>query len=348
MPLLQPTFSIQIGSLTSTSVNAVGGPVWMEIDRRMDTPVDALRMGWMTRSDMALDDLVTIQLGHDDTNETVFVGQVAMVRPTLAGFELYALGKLRALVQARRAAVYDHQTVGQIVTDCIQQAGLTAGSVSSGPTLPRYAIDYRLSLYGHLRQLANRLGYELYGDRQGQVMCQPLGAAANLDAGALGAVAGGLSAIAGGGSEGYRFGQQVLQATGMHRLASGGVQVGGESPMSRQGDTKAHWLTTKDTDLLGTSGSGASTRLILDPAARTKDLADRFAAGYRATGDRALHQVRLWVLGRPQVDLGDPINLADHPDAALNGEGYLRGVRHRFNSTVGFVTELTVALGGAS
>jgi hypothetical protein len=81
---------------------------------------------------------------------------------------------------------------------------------------------------------------------------------------------------------------------------------------------------------------------VLDPAARTKDLADRFAAGILATAGRRAHQTSVRVLGRPGVDLGQQVDVGDLPDASLNGGGYVRAVRHRFGAGDGFVTELRI------
>ena len=62
--------------------------------------------------------------------------------------------------------------------------------------------------------------------------------------------------------------------------------VGGESPMSGQGEDKSFWLTAKDTDYEDSSGDGDEL-LVIDPTARTKDMAGRFAAGYAAGLTRA-------------------------------------------------------------
>ena len=84
--------------------------------------------------------------------------------------------------------------------------------------------------------------------------------------------------------------------------------------------------------------------LTLDALARTKDLADRFAAGQLATAKRRAHQIRIRVLGRPQVDLGDTINTSDLPDNLANASGYVRAIRHTFSAKSGFVTEFSISV----
>lgn len=346
MATLQPTFSLTIGSLNSTTENPVGGPTAILVERDLETPVDGLRLQLSDRSGIELGNEVSLDLGHDGSNETVFVGKIVRVQPTLTGTTAIALGKLQALLDLRTAATYENQTVGQIANDLISQAGLSAGTVSSGPTLPLYSLDRRLNGWMHLKALADRLGYELYGDRQGNVMFQGLGEAANLDAGSLGGLASAAIALAGTG-EGYGFGQHLLQAAATRQAPIWGeVTVGGESPMSRQGDTKAHWLTTQDNDHQGVAGEASPALLLLDPVARTKDLADRFAAGQLARAARQVHTVQFRILGRPQIELGDTLSTSDVPDGLLNGSGYVRSIRHRFSPTIGFVSDLTIALGG--
>ena len=114
--------------------------------------------------------------------------------------------------------------------------------------------------------------------------------------------------------------------------------------MSGSGDTTADWLTIKDADYRGSAGSGDPVRLIFDPAARTKDLADRFAAGHLATAARRSQSLRVRVPGRSQVDLGDTLSVTGSPDARVTGTGYVRAIRHRFDVTAGFVTDFRISV----
>jgi hypothetical protein len=202
-------------------------------------------------------------------------------------------------------------------------------------------VDRASSGYRHLKELADRLGYELYADRDGNLMFHPLGPAANLDApgGALGAI------LPGAGGESYAFGQQLLSAaTGWRDVAWRTVEVGGESPMSGQGETTEHWLTTNDTDYRGSAGDGEPALLVRDPVARTKDLADRFAAGRLAVAARTAREVSITVLGRPKVDLGDNATVAGVPEETISGGGYVRAIRHHFGDEAGFVTEMRISV----
>jgi hypothetical protein len=179
-------------------------------------------------------------------------------------------------------------------------------------------------------------------------MFHALGAAKSADAagGALGAVASAATALAGGSALGYQYGKHLMRAGARKRgVGWGRVVVGGESPMSSQGDKSAHWLTASEDANQGSAGDGDMPLLILDPAARTKDLADRFAAGYLHTFGRTAHQLTATVMGRPGIELGDSVSISDAPASLVNGSGYVRAVRHRFGAHVGFLTDLRIVVG---
>ena len=345
--MLKPTFALTIGSLKSTTDDAVAGPQRFDVARDMDIATDALQVLLMDRAGIGLDDEVELQLGHDKDNETVFVGNVAELRPMLSGVQVTALGKMQQLLKLHTASWYDGQSAGSIARDLIDQAGLDAGTVDDGPTLPRFAVDRRLSGFAHLKQLANRLGFECYAKRDGTIFFHGLGDAAGLDAagGLLGAASSAVSSILGGGNETYQFGQHLLQGSARrHGPTWKSVVVGGESPMSGEGDSTAHWLTVNDADYRGAAASDEPGVLVIDPAARTKDIADRFASGWLSTAKRTAHQVTITVLGRPQVDLGDTIEVSAAPDALINSSGYVRALRHRFDNLMGFVTDLRISV----
>ena len=180
--MLKPTYSLTIGALSSATDNAVAGPRRIEVARDMDVAADSLRIFLMARADIGLDDEVELQLGHDGENEAVFAGSVVALEPTFAGVQVTALGKMQRLLRLHTAAWYDDQSAGAIARDLIDQAGLEAGTVDEGPTLPRFAVDRRQNGFAHLKQLADRLGFELYAKRAGTICFQGLGDAAGLDA----------------------------------------------------------------------------------------------------------------------------------------------------------------------
>lgn len=340
MRALRPTYTLSVGGLRSTSDDPVSGPGEFVVDRDMDVPADALRLYSRERAGISVGDAVRLDLGHDGEEETVFTGAVEAVRPALVGVAVRALGTIHALLNLRASATYANQSAGSVARDLAGRAGLSAGTIDDGPVLPRYVVDRALNGYQHLRELADRLGYELYADRDANLMFHALGPAAGLDT-----PGGALGALAGAGGESYAFGRQLLRAeAGRRDVAWQTVEVGGESPMSGQGDKTEHWLTTNDRDYKGSAGGGEPTLLVRDPVARTKDLAGRFAAGRLAVAARTAHEVSITVLGRPQIDLGDAVTTADVPDEAINGSGYVRAIKHRFGERSGFLTDVRISL----
>jgi hypothetical protein len=355
MPTLKPTFALNIGSLQSTTAAAAGGPTRFLVERDMDTAADGLQITLMDSSDIAIGDAVTLALGHDGDEQTVFTGTVAALRPVIAGMQIQAIGAMRAVLALYTASAYLSKTAGDVANDLINQAGGVAGTVEDGPTLPRFMVDRRRSAFVHLKGLADRLGFELFTDRDGKIMFQPLGSAATLDAGSglLGGVAAAAVAAAGallgGGGEGYAFGKHLIYAQGAHTSPQwDAVDVGGESPMSGQGDKTEYWLTTDDSSYKGSAGDGTQRRLVIDGTARTKDVADRLAAGYLALAGRRSRELRITVLGRPQLDLGSAISVSDLPNQDSNGSGYVCGLCHRFDVVAGFVTIVRIAMDPAA
>jgi hypothetical protein len=342
---LKPAFTLTAGSFRSTTAAAAGGPTKMTVERHMDVAADALQVWLMRAPDVSAGDAVELKLGYAGDEETVFTGDVAGVRVGLDGCLLQAIGTMGKLLATHVSTVYEHQDAGAIVRDLIQAAGASAGDIASGPILPVFTVDRLRSSWQHARALADRLGFELFATRTGAIVFKPFGGAAQLDAGGL--VSSLVSAVTGGGT-GFTYGQHLVRGevlTGNRSIDA--VEVGGESPASMQGDATVHWLTTNDTDFRGRAGSGSRLLTVHDGAARTKDLADRFAAGVLARASRGLSQAAITVLGRAAVDLGDHVEAADIPSRP-RVSGYVRGVRHRFGGRAGFLTDLVVAMEAAA
>lgn len=346
MPGLNPTFSLTIGSLQSTSADPQGGPTSLRVARDMDIAADCIQIELAERAGIQLGDPASLELGYDGNNEKIFTGEVVSLRPSIHRTTVIALGKMNSLLNLRTAATYEGQSAGSIARDLISQAGLEEGEIQDGPALPRFAIDRRLNAYMHLKGLANRLGFELYTDRDGKIMFKAFGEAAGLDAGdgLMAAAAGAATSLSVGEGE-YQYKKHLIWAAGDSRSpALGSLEVGGESPTSSQGDQAIHWLTTDDNAFRGSAGSGDPKRLLLDQAARTKDLSDRFAAGRLAIAQRTTHQISIIMRGRPQIELGDQLSVSDLPDDLLNGQGYLRAILHQFDAQAGFLTTLRLAM----
>lgn len=345
---------MSLGSYRADPSNLVGGPLRLTVSRDMDVPADSLELLLSDRSGISTGDTVTIELGDEKQKRKVFTGEVAEIAVTAQGARVRALGKMNALLNLRISNTYQKQAAGDIVRDLVRQAGLTGGTIDDGPKLPMFVVDQSRTAYDYARDLAARLGYEIYSDREGKVMFHALGKAAGLDSaggGLLGAatsaVTSAASALLAGGGSDYKFGKHLVRSA-VQRVVNGPdkVEVGGESPMSSKGDSTSYWLTTSDNENHGSSGDGKLLQFQNDPAARTQDLANRFAAGYRATRMRSQKNARITILGRSDVELGDSTTVSDVPDKTGNAQGYIRGIRHRYASDGGFLTDLHFVVEG--
>jgi hypothetical protein len=160
-----------------------------------------------------------------------------------------------------------------------------------------------------------------------------------------GALGGALDAAASlsGGAGAMAFGKHLLAAKAFSRQdAAREIVVGGESPMSGQGEDKSFWLTAKDSDFEDSAGDGEEL-LIIDPLARTKDMAGRFASGYLAGLRRRRRELKVALAGRPDLELGADLATVDAPEDLLNAKGFIKGLRHRFGAG-GFLTEATLCV----
>lgn len=355
MPALNPRYAFTAGSLSADSSSGVAAPSRFVVERDLNVPIDSLRVLLADSAGVQPGDPVQLDLGDDDGLQRVFTGHVAELRPRLGGCQLFCTGTALALVDLRVAAFYQDQSAGSVVRDLLGQAGLEAGEVSDGITLPRFALERRVGAHAQLQRLAERLGFSLFADRLGKLHFRGIGAAASLGAGgglgglagaaagAAGAVAGALG-LGGGAGGGLAFGAHLLAAEAVLRPPlKRTVVVGGESPMSGAGEDKSFWLTATDTDYQDSAGSGDEW-LITDPAARTKDMAGRFAQGYAAGFGRRTAALRLSVLGMPALELGDSLSASGAPEGGLNASGTITALRHRFGASDGFVTDVVLAL----
>lgn len=116
-----------------------------------------------------LDDKVTIKLGFDGENTLVFTGKIDRVKATIQGFNIYASDGVKDLMQHDIAKAYEKVTVSKIVKDLLGKAKLSVGTIDEGPKLPSYILHKGITALGHLRELANLLGADIYTDAQGKV-----------------------------------------------------------------------------------------------------------------------------------------------------------------------------------
>jgi hypothetical protein len=293
----------------------------LEVRAGLRVPVNACRLVLHGRSELsaAAGDPVTVALGYDGSDETVFTGVVSSVAHAFQQVEVEALGAFTALTAARLNLLYEQETAGGMVSDVLGKLTLAEGTVEAGLKVAAYAMNDGRSAWAHLDSLARRCGFLFYADEEDQAHFKAYDPAA---------------------THALAYGSDILAYQHDARPADVvGVEIHGDSPAGQgQGDDASSWFTKKE--VKGTAGESTGRVLrLFDPAARNTNVAGDIAAGVLAGYQRSAGG-RLRVLGAPRVRLGDAVELSKLPASAHNGEARVAGVLHRVGPRVGFVTDI--------
>jgi hypothetical protein len=311
---------VTAGSASFASGEAAAPLLALRTDTAFGVPVDACRLvlhgaGSM---DAAPGDAVRVELGYADAMETVFTGTAEVVAHRLDRVEVDAAGALAPLAGARLNLLYERETAGGIVDDVLGRLRVAKGTVKAGPELPSFALHDGMSAWSHLRGLALRAGFDLWADAEGKAHFR----------------------AAEGATHELVYGADLLDWR--HEAvpsAVEGVEVHGESPAGQgQGDDAVSWLTRQPVKGSAGAASGRVLRVV-DPAARTPQLAADFAAGWLRAGARVARG-RATTLGAPAIRPGDLLRVSGLPAEAQGSEAKVTGVRHRLDARGGFVTLL--------
>lgn len=319
--MLSVRWRIAAGAATYASTDAAAPLLSLRSDTSFGVPVDACRLALHGRAevDAVPGDAVKVELGYAEGMETVFTGTVASVTHSLGRVEVDAAGAFAALAAARLNLLYEQETAGAIAGDVFERLEVPAGTVEAGIKLPAFALHDGASAWSQLAALARRAGFDLWADAEGNAQFRAYQPAATHE---------------------LAFGTDLLDWR--HEAlppAADGVEVHGESPAGQgQGDEAASWLTRQAVRGAAGKSSGRVLRVV-DPAARTPELAGDVAKGWLLAGERTARG-RATALGAPSVKLGDALRVTGLPAAAQGDEARVTGVRHRLDPHGGFVTTL--------
>ena len=283
-------------------------------------------------------DATTISLDAGNGSVTVFTGTVMETRTTPETALIVGTDALASLARLDVSAAYEDTAAGALVSELVQQAGATAGTIEDGPTFNRYALHRGPRALRHIQRLAEQCGFDVYTDGEGQVHFA--------------------APRQGASDHTFTYRTQVLKAS-LQRSppAQDGVVVWGEGAASTQGTEKAHWLVADLSSVQGKAAVNASLRVqaggegrfpreVRDGAVRTgDDAATQARMRMAALASRPLRGF-LEVLGAPAVKPGDLIQLEDIPStqpvhALATGKVLrVRAVRHTLSARAGFVTRM--------
>jgi hypothetical protein len=316
--MLTVNHRVTVGSAAYTSAEQ-SRLVALRTHAALSTPVNS---AWIALApaigvSVAPGDEVMVALGYGDDLKTVFTGTVEAVDWAIEQVAFRAAGASRALVGARLNRLYEKSKAGDIVSNIAGLLDIATGSVEAGLEFQAYAFSDSVSAYDELRQLAERCGFDLYGDVEDKLV---------------------FAKYAPAQTHPFQFGVNILTLrVDQPTETITGTEVYGESPSSLgQGQEAYSWLTKKD--VKGTAGgsSGMIWRRF-DPAARTQEDAGKIAEAVLAALS-AKRACTLKTLGAPEVRLGDAVEISQMPLDDQNGTFKVTGVAHWLDLKKGFYT----------
>ena len=124
--------------------------------RRTWTSSNCCSGQWRPRRPWRIADEGSVSLtGSDGSDTPVFTGKVDGIHERPHGLRLVtATNGSRELAQARLNRSFEQQDAGAIIEALASELGFSSELPGDAPTLPRFVVDDRLSLYGHIARLA--------------------------------------------------------------------------------------------------------------------------------------------------------------------------------------------------
>jgi len=311
----RPSYKVQIGSETfeagSLSVISIHTSLSMEI------PADSCEILFGTDSKSSKiqeGDEILIQLGYEDRLGTVFKGLADNVEHGISVIRVLGLNLISKFFKTKVNQVYEDQPAGKIVSDLTEKAGLKVEEASNGLRFPLYVVDDRRDVYKHIRDLAEKCGFNSYMTVENKLVFKKYGRKE---------------------PHVFEYGKNVIEIEADRwEPPFASIQVQGESPASFKGADTSHWLTKRE--VKGSAGRG-NALLIEDPTVRDGDTAQKVAKARLDALMRSLSGT-VKTLGEANVKLGDTIELRGMERSEMNGEYQVRSVEHVLNRIEGFVT----------
>lgn len=322
--MLTPAYKLSIGKklIDTTDKPQASIVVDLDVSLDMEMPADSftLVLGNVGSFRPARDDETKIELGYADDGGTtqVIKAKVVTTEPGLTKIRVVGYAAADALLHTFVEQTYESKTAGAIVNDLADKAGVDVAAAKDGITFPVYVVDGRRSAYQHMRDLADLCGFDVYINADGELVFEKF--------------------VGGKSVHVFEFAKEIVALDVLKTPPVAGlVEAFGESPTGSQGNDAASWLTTDFSNSKGTAGTGPRFLLELS-SLRTKDAARTAANAALATIQHRAVRGHLVSFGRPQVKLGDAVQLRGLSDDSLNTSFQVRSVRHRISKLGGFTT----------
>jgi len=240
-------------------------------------------------------DLLDVALGTGGGDpQDVLATQVTAVDTMPGAVRVTAFAPSRALSSTYVGRSWRLTTLGQVVTDLLDEGDVDAGDVVATLALPAFHVDPHRDAWSVLHDLARRTGNQITSTAKGAVsFAAAPGVQAGGGLGGLASAAGAVAAAAGFGSgDGeLREGAELLHfSTGARATGTALTRV---TPSSSRA-----WF------LLEASPDSGSDVEVVDVSLRSRDAADAATAAAAAATSRSSRSARLRVPGRPDLRAG--------------------------------------------
>jgi hypothetical protein len=263
----------------------------------------------------------SIALGYEDNEPTVILtGQAMSVERNLSGLAcVMATNGGSILAGTRLNRSYDQQSAGEIVSDLA--SAIETDSLEDGVSFPHYAVDTRRNALQHIAVLARKCNFIAYFSPEGKLNFVPFSPGSPVQT--------------------FTYAVDILALEITESTPPvGEVTLVGEGAAGSQGSDAWSWLVKDPTTVTGTAGDGDPKRPGIDASLRSSDAAQSAALGEASAASLTQTVGRITVPGAPLVTLGSVIEIADAPQDSLNGQCFVRRVRHSYSKRSGFVTRI--------
>lgn len=324
--MLTPAYKLTIGGkvIDTTDKPQASTLVDLLVALDLETPADsfALVLGQVGNFRPQRDDKVTVELGYADNGglTQVITGTIATVEPDLTTLRLIGYSGASAVLSTFVENTYENMTAGAIISDLASRASLDMPTASDGITFPAYVVDGRRGVYYHMQDIAQLCGFDLYVTPDGKLVFEQFSGGKTVHV--------------------FEYAKHIVSLDVLRTPPLAGmVQAWGESPAGSRGGESWAWLTKDFSNATGTAGSG---RLLLleQSVLRTKTAASTAANAALTNIQRRTLRGQLRSVGRPEVKLGDAIQLRGMADDTLNTSFQVRSIRHRIRKSGGFTTDI--------
>jgi len=271
--------------------------------------------------EVAVDDEFKVELGFDDSLQTVFTGKVLMLGDRELDSQEILLGcGGHALAKIRQYTSFENQSLADILNQWAGDAELSSGNIDTGPSYPFLAIDDQRSLWEWSAWLARHAGAWVWTDADNNLNCKQPGEP---------------------GNRSYTYGSDLLSLDFSQRTSLfGGVNVSSEGSAGSQGEQAWGWLTKRSDAVSSSAGQGSASRLYQDGSLRNQEAVQSYARSMNESAERQRTVVKVRVPGSPELSLGKTFDLTNCPNSRGDGSYIITRMRHLFDNK-GFISELS-------